>query len=226
MFLIIIFAYCCGKGNFWPAMALIAIHVAIYCSFSTFFQTFIMKSAFTLKMVIYNVMNSLANLYCHNWIHYDLKNQNTPVRTLPPFTIMKELGSQSLLIIENIIILVITYVQIKWTSGSNLYEQTTVLWITVVMFCLHFLGIVFKFWYYFKYHIWRNLITREFKRQVRGFFTCNLEKVRNNKFITTNDAENVANDEVDNGNNGNEEEPLMSELEKYKASRVIRKWRS
>ena len=174
-----LFNYCCGKGLFWPSMVLVAGHVVIFALFTTLIQIIVFKYEASFLRVFYNIFNGLANLYCHNWINF---NENEKKGNSPEFyhnfVLISELGTQIIFMIENVFIFTFS----MYTFSTNKQEHAKILIGMVgTAFAIQFIGAMLKLCYYWNYHIWRNLLWDDLKKQcqlISDFFR-NSEDVKN-----------------------------------------------
>ena len=174
LILIVLFNYCWGKGLFFPSMAFVAIHVFVFTAIVTIFQWKVLSYElnFTLKTftrVFYNSFNGLANLYCCNWIESKSKDKLKKKIDLEfnTISIMFELGTQLLFLLENFIIFISC-----WYSFSLYKEGGILKIIAAVSIAIHFLGAILKMLYYWKFYIWRNLIWKDFAKQYQSVYKC------------------------------------------------------
>ena len=165
--------YCTGIGHFWPSIAFVAIHVMLYAICATIIQVAHLKYEFTTKMFLGNVFNGLANLYCHNWIRFDWKK---PEKNAKKNTLLAEFSTQLFLIAENSIILIFAFYTTMLDETAYLFHQKIILKIVISAFVLHLIGVLLKALYYWKFHIWRNIIWKDFWDQIKGLFCCRNSK--------------------------------------------------
>ena len=133
--------------------------------------------------VFYNIFNGLANLYCHNWINF---NENEKKGNSPEFyhnfVLISELGTQIIFMIENVFIFTFS----MYTFSTNKQEHAKILIGMVgTAFAIQFIGAMLKLCYYWNYHIWRNLLWDDLKKQcqlISDFFR-NSEDVKNQSIV-------------------------------------------
>ena len=181
--MIVLFNYCCGKGLFWPSMVFVASHVIIYSLFTSLIQVIVFKYEVSFLRVFYNVFNGLANLYCHNWINFNEKKKNGyNAEFYHNFVLISELGTQLIFLFENVFIF--TFSMYTFSNNDQGYAKILIGMVGTA-FGIHFLGSMLKLCYYWNYHIWRNLLWDDLKKQcqlISNFFR-NSEDVKNQSIV-------------------------------------------
>ena len=161
----ILMTYCFGKGQFWPLMLLIGIHVIAIAICCIIIRVRHIGQKFNSQLVMYSCLFGLANIYCPNWISY--QNSDEEVSGTHSYTILREFIIQIAFILENLIMLsVVTYSAFGY-ENSVIYSQTVLVYLAAIATITHLVGVGLRIVYYNNYHIWRNILWRDFKNSVK-----------------------------------------------------------
>ena len=153
--------YSFGKGQFWPLMLLIGIHmmaIAIGCLISRVRH---IGQELNAQLVLYSCLFGLANIYCPNWISY--QNSNEDKKGTHSYTILREFFIQMAFILENLVMLSIVIYSAIGNKNSVIYGQTDLMYLAIIATVTHLVGVGLRVIYYKKYHIWKNILWKDFK---------------------------------------------------------------
>ena len=157
--------YCFGKGQFWPLMLLIGIHVmaiAIGCIISRVHH---IEQELNLQLVLYSFLFGLANIYCPNWISY--QNSKEEKSGTHSYTILREVVIQVAFILENIAMLSVVVYSAIVNENSVIYRQTVLMYLAIIATVVHLVGVGLRIVYYKNYHIWRKILWLDFKNSCK-----------------------------------------------------------
>ena len=157
--------YCFGKGQFWPLMLLIGIHVmaiAIGCVISRVHH---IRQELNLQLVLYSCLFGLANIYCPNWISY--QNSKEERSGTHSYTILREFVIQVAFILENIAMLSVVVYSAIGNENSVIYRQTVLMYLAIIATVVHLVGVGLRIVYYKNYHIWRKILWLDFKNSCK-----------------------------------------------------------
>ena len=158
--LMIIMTYCFGKGQFWPIMALIVIHMVALAIGSIVSRVCRIEQSCNIELVLYSCLFGLANIYCPNWISYQNKDEKKHGKHT--YTILREVVIQIVLILENFAMLSTVIYCAVWKEDSSIYKQDVLMKLAIFATCVHLVGVGLRMIYYNKYHIWRSVLWRDF----------------------------------------------------------------
>ena len=162
--------YCFGNGQFWPLMLLIGTHTLAIAIGSIMNRVCHIGQKFNAQLVLYSCLFGLANLYCPNWISY--QNSDEKVSGQHSYTILREFVIQMIFILENLIMLSVVIYSATVAEGSVIYGQTVLMYLAIIATVIHLIGVCLRVVYYKNYHIWRNILWKDFKSSLM----INLEK--------------------------------------------------
>ena len=166
--LMISMTYSFGKGQFWPLMLLIGIHmmaIAIGCLISRVRH---IGQELNAQLVVYSCLFGLANIYCPNWISYENSNENK--KGTHSYTILRELVIQMAFILENLAMLSVVVYSVVANETSVIYGQTILMYLAITATVVHLVGVCLRVLYYKNYHIWRNILWKDFKSSCKRVF--------------------------------------------------------
>ena len=161
----ILMTYCFGKGQFWPLMLLIGIHVMAIAICCIIIRVRHIGQKFNGQLVMYSCLFGLANIYCPNWISY--QNSDEEVSGTHSYTILREFVIQIAFILENLIMLSVVIYSAFGYENSVIYGQTILVYLAAIATVTHLVGVGLRIVYYSNYHIWRNILWRDFKNSVK-----------------------------------------------------------
>ena len=118
----IILTYCFGKGQFWPIMTLIGVHMIALAIGSIICRVCHVRQEFNAELMLYSCLFGLANIYCPNWITY--QNKDEKEHGTYTFTILREVVIQSVIILENFAMLSAVIYSAVWKENSSIFGQT------------------------------------------------------------------------------------------------------
>ena len=160
--------YCFGNGQFWPLMLLIGTHTLAIAIGSILNRVCHIGQKFNAQLVLYSCLFGLANLYCPNWISYQNINENK--RGTHSYTILRELVIQMAFILENLAMLTIVIYSVVANKTSVIYGQTILMYLAITATVVHLVGVCLRVLYYKNYHIWRNILWKDFKSSCKRVF--------------------------------------------------------
>ena len=160
--------YCFGNGQFWPLMLLIGTHTLAIAIGSIINRVCHIGQKFNAQLVLYSCLFGLANLYCPNWISYQNSDEN--VSGKHSYTILREFVIQMIFILENLIMLSVVIYSATIAEGSVIYGQTVLMYLAIIATVIHLIGVCLRILYYKNYHIWRNILWKDFKSSVKRAF--------------------------------------------------------
>ena len=150
----VLFAYCCGDGNIWPAFVFVLIHI-IVISFYHFYdipstgRTNVCNSL-RMAAVFQSILNGIGNLYMTNLIlPLPTEEEKKQLVKQKLSTRKRQLVVDGLLTAENLVILVIAGVVL------NLDDVWPLL---VFVLSAQVLGLLLKGLYYKFFHIWSLIL--------------------------------------------------------------------
>ena len=175
---LVLYAYQFGAGNFWPMILSVMIHICLMSLLH--YKTSDEWKMDTFKGKPYKIgyhclINGISNLYLHNRIvHINIasselrKAQHKNVRR-----ISRQLACDIILVVENGLILIKSYAQLHSFLPNGLLPFIAI---------SQFLGILLKFIYYDKYHIWKNAFDYESSvQQVTNGMRATCFKIKSRK---------------------------------------------
>jgi len=156
LFILVLFAYSFGPGNYFPLLLFIGAHILLMSSLHFVFsdaKKYWQKGGFlNLSFFHYLIGNGLANIYIHNWIRMDplLLPWTKPLQHVS--TLVRQFLFDFIIVVEDCVLL-------GYALNSNITElqkNKTVFVITLLGFQL--VGLILKCVYYRYLHIWAWLI--------------------------------------------------------------------
>ena len=129
----IIMTYCFGKGQFWPIMALIVIHMVALAIGSIVSRVCHIGQSCNIELVLYSCFFGLANIYCPNWISYQNKDEKKHGKHT--YTILREVVIHIVLILENFAMLSTVIYCAVWKQNSSIYKQNILMKLGICKLC-------------------------------------------------------------------------------------------
>ena len=160
LFALIFYAYAFGKGNFWPMLLSVAIHVVVMSLLHYLTSDEWMLDTFKgkkIKIFYHCLINGICNIYFHNWIgqRNDSTSESKVIRVKKHGTVFRQSLSDTIFVIENASILTFSYIRLKNYLGSNLLSSD-LLYVFIFILVSQYVGILLKIIYYFHFHIWKH----------------------------------------------------------------------
>ena len=168
LFGLILYAYTFGRGNFWPMIVTVLIHILIMATlhYLTCDESEIKFFGRKWHKIIYHcILNGICNLYLHNLVHPIQKGtlEKQKIVSEEHGTIFRQTMFDTIFVVESGFIFVLTYLKLE--------EYLPVGVMSFIMVC-QCLGIFLKWIYYYKYHVWKNTFShsnavKRFKESAR-----------------------------------------------------------
>ncbi len=172
LFILVLFAYSFGPGNYYPVLIFLGCHILLMTLLHFVFsdaKIYWQKGGLlNLSFFHYMVGNGLANIYIHNWIRMDpmLIPFSKPLQHVATFA--RQVVFDMVLMTENVVLLSIAL-------NSNIRElRDNQLSFACVLLGFSFVGVVLKCVYYRYLHIWAWLIMDYIAQKSDGHWTCHL----------------------------------------------------
>ena len=172
-------------------MLLIGIHVMAIAICCIIIRVRHIGQKFNGQLVMYSCLFGLANIYCPNWISY--QNSDEEVSGTHSYTILREFVIQMAFILENLIMLSVVIYSAFGYENSVIYGQTILVYLAAIATVTHLVGVGLRIVYYNNYHIWRNILWRDFKNSVKRTLgskpKINQSEIKQNKDDDNEDLE-------------------------------------
>jgi hypothetical protein len=172
LFILVLFAYTFGPGNYFPVLVFLGCHILLMTVLHFVFsdaKVYWQKGGIlNLSFFHYMVGNGLANIYIHNWIRMDplLIPFSKPLQHVSTF--MRQVVFDAILMVENIVLLAVAL-------NSNVRElRDNQLSFACFLLGFSFVGVILKCVYYRYLHIWAWLIMDYITEKRDGHWTCHL----------------------------------------------------
>ena len=158
--LFVVLSYCFGNGIFWTTMFFIFMHIVIITSVRLMNRTLKFKEKFEVKTVFNSFMIALTNVYCSTWVLYNRDRQQKEDNSKTPKNkaVTREILLLVLFMSENsLFLMIMTYYY---------YVIGNIHWIlfglAVYSYVSHILGAFLRAIYVKNYHVWRELMWKDF----------------------------------------------------------------
>merc|ERR1712107_672161 len=151
----VLFAYCCGVGNIWPAFVFVLLHIIVISLYHFHDILSIAKAnvreSLTLAAVFQSILNGIGNLYMTNLILPSPTEEEKKQLVKQKLSTRKRqlVVVDGLLTAENLVILVIAGVMLNFDDVWPLL---------VFVLSAQVLGLLLKGLYYKFFHIWSLIL--------------------------------------------------------------------
>ena len=154
LFLFVLFALCCGAGNFWPIVLAIVIHMLLMAVIHKYTRAKIRtnnKLSFEKGQVFYQcLINGISNLYLYNNIvALKTKDEKKEEEAQDNQVSGKQFITTAVIVLENSAITAIVLTTLEGLPA----------WVPLVLMSVHAFGLLLTMVYYQHLHIWSSLIT-------------------------------------------------------------------
>ena len=145
----VLFAYCCGDGNFWPMFVGVVSHIGLM-SVIYFHQTkgeLTSQNQSSFQSLYQSIVNGVGNLYLWNLI-LPVPGTGNQTKNHTKESFLHQAIVDSICILENLVIVIIAFFQLDDLPAE------------LLMYSIggHLLGLLLKCAYYYQFHIWSPVL--------------------------------------------------------------------